>query len=358
MDKYDEKGNLIYRINETNDIEEWYEYNEKSILFHYKDSNGFEQWCEYDENGNCIHYKDSNGIEYWYEYDENNKCIHIKNSFGGEYWEDYDNHKLTYPSECPVCEEKEDCLLDKWLDELIRYRATGLTPEDINEVSKALKEYNDLINTYLNDTILLLINKNDKFLNKHDGYRITIPGLCDMVAVYAIETTDKSGKTSTKPLNIPSFDSMRVFVNMDEATYFNYIIDSTEERLDLKFETIVNGETIHLDSISDNGFIIKISRNNNKQFGSTVLLYPDIFKNLMNMFECSTLIIIPRDIDNVYCVPIIDDSTITQETISNLEKDLSTIECRYRLSEEIFVYRKENMKIEHVSALFKSEDLN
>ena len=36
-------------------------------MIHHKNSDDFEEWKEYDENGNEIHSKDSEGFEYWKE---------------------------------------------------------------------------------------------------------------------------------------------------------------------------------------------------------------------------------------------------------------------------------------------------
>ncbi len=72
VEKFDERGNLLYSKEE---------------------SYGFELWCEYDKNNNEIHCKNSDGIEAWREYNENNRIVYWKNNIGHEIWYKWENNE-------------------------------------------------------------------------------------------------------------------------------------------------------------------------------------------------------------------------------------------------------------------------
>ena len=60
---------------------------------------------DYDDKGNIVHRK-LNGEEIWYKYDEKNNCIYKKHSDGKESWKEYDyiNHIAT----CKCTNKKEE----------------------------------------------------------------------------------------------------------------------------------------------------------------------------------------------------------------------------------------------------------
>ena len=60
--KYDDKGNVIYRLFPGwDDLEEWYKYDDNNNMIYAKDSKGFKIWKEYDEENRKIHYRDNKG---------------------------------------------------------------------------------------------------------------------------------------------------------------------------------------------------------------------------------------------------------------------------------------------------------
>lgn len=88
--EFDDRGNMIYS-KDPYGYEEWYEYDERGNEIHSKDSYGNEAWSEYDDCGNEIHMKNSKGYEWWGEYDERGNLIHSKDPYGYERWYEYDD---------------------------------------------------------------------------------------------------------------------------------------------------------------------------------------------------------------------------------------------------------------------------
>ena len=58
-----------------NELERWYDYDEKGNLIHFKNNYRHEYWYEYDDKGNNIYYKDNDGHEYW---KHNGKWVKVK----------------------------------------------------------------------------------------------------------------------------------------------------------------------------------------------------------------------------------------------------------------------------------------
>ena len=104
IDDYDDKGNIVHR--KLNGEEIWYKYDEKNNCIYKKHSDGKEIWYKYDEKNRCIYEKHSDGKEIWYKYDEKNNCIYKKHSDGKESWKEYDyiNHIAT----CKCTNKKEE----------------------------------------------------------------------------------------------------------------------------------------------------------------------------------------------------------------------------------------------------------
>ncbi|MBP5448437.1 MAG: hypothetical protein J6X95_10195 [Treponema sp.] len=97
VEKYDERGNEIYRKYYGHDdfydgiVEDSMEYDKHNNRILEKKSylsNGAERnWeREFDDRGNVIHSKDSYGYEEWYEYDERGNEILDRDSEGGLTW--------------------------------------------------------------------------------------------------------------------------------------------------------------------------------------------------------------------------------------------------------------------------------
>lgn len=87
--EFDDRGNMIYS-KDPYGYEEWGEYDERGNLIHSKDSYGNEAWSEYDDSGNEIHEKNAEGSDEWREYDERGNMIHCKHFDGHERWFEYD----------------------------------------------------------------------------------------------------------------------------------------------------------------------------------------------------------------------------------------------------------------------------
>ena len=75
IEKYDDRGNLIYE--KTSSFEHWMKYDENNNQIHWKRSDGWEELYKYDENNNLIYHKDIVGHEFCYKYDKYNRETEI-----------------------------------------------------------------------------------------------------------------------------------------------------------------------------------------------------------------------------------------------------------------------------------------
>lgn len=125
--EYNEKDQLIHYKNNSEGSEYWKEYNEKGLETKFTRINGLEVLTEYDEKGNRIHVS-TKDVEEWYEYNEKSQVIHYKNSKGHEYWREYtedgkiskiiDNHKhekiYEYDENGYLCKVSDDGKISLW----------------------------------------------------------------------------------------------------------------------------------------------------------------------------------------------------------------------------------------------------
>ena len=71
--EYDINGNIIHR--KSNDIEEWFEYNDDNTMKHSWDNDGKEFFYKYDSQGNLIKTVSPRGLEEIYKYDDLGRVI-------------------------------------------------------------------------------------------------------------------------------------------------------------------------------------------------------------------------------------------------------------------------------------------
>ena len=82
VEDLDENGNLIHRIDASN--EEWNEYDEKGKCIHTSNNKGYEVWNEYDSKGHQISFRDNKGkkLSFQNRYNSDDKLIFVERSDG------------------------------------------------------------------------------------------------------------------------------------------------------------------------------------------------------------------------------------------------------------------------------------
>ena len=88
IEKYDERGNLIYYKNSLFNVEEWHLYDENDNEIYGCDNRGSSWTSDYDENGNKTNHTRTGGFEWWKEYNDQVKVIHYKSNDGIEWFDD------------------------------------------------------------------------------------------------------------------------------------------------------------------------------------------------------------------------------------------------------------------------------
>ncbi len=124
-EKYDKKGNLIYRAGGHN--KSWYKYDDKNKLIYSKEIyyayNGvFEKWYKYNKKGYLISditygkkVDDKSFVktETWYKNNEKGLAIYSKDSNGLEFWYDKDGDIRYSRNSKGVWRDKETNIISK-----------------------------------------------------------------------------------------------------------------------------------------------------------------------------------------------------------------------------------------------------
>ena len=212
-----------------------------------------------------------------------------------------------------------------------------------NATIKAKEELNININNFsiwehVKDNLILCIAP----ANTNNGY-ITNPYL-DLELYVRVNLGDGTCKVNEQMLKMWNKTKEEVFITaMNKQGYIiKSMFDTISELLnsDNNFDDMSD---IIENSIFDTGQ--KVITNKEKSFGASVLYHKDILSNVANQYG-KDIYIIPSSIHEVIVTPI--NHSVTKEDMNQMIKEVNETEVspEERLSNHVYIFRKDTMNIE------------